>query len=526
MKKISQQPGSSLFMTKFILLKEKPALCTLFLLLVFTMLSCSKDSDDDSTGTTGATVTIDSVYTTGTAEGSFETASDDDDLVENSDFSNTISIQFGSTVTVSNPLENAGVSVSVSGHDVEIISTVSGVAYELSGTTANGSVKFYSDNKFKLTLNGVSVTNSDGPAINIQSEKRAFVVLADGTENNLTDGSTYTDTVNGEDSKGTLFSEGQIIFSGSGRLTVTGNYKHAIVSDDYVRIRSGVIVVSGAVTDGIHTNDAFIADGGTITITAASDGIECEEGYIVINDGVFDLKTGDDGITASYEEGDTSIDPFVNINGGSIQVTSSAGEGIESKSSLTINNGYIVLQTADDAINAGTAIYINGGSVYAYSTSNDGIDSNGSFTLTGGRVVAVGARSPEAGIDSDARQLKLTGGIIVSIGGATSMPSSTTSTVPSVIMGGGSAGQIVHIESDAGEEVLTFMAPVSYSTLLFAGSKLKTATSYAVYTGGSVASGTEFYGFYTSGTYTKGSSSTTFTASSLVTQLGGTISRG
>ncbi len=68
--------------------------------------------------------------------------------------------------------------------------------------------------------------------------KRVFVEVKTETENYLADASSYS-TVTGEDEKGCFFSEGQLIFSGTGALTVTGNYKHGICSDDYVRLRSG-----------------------------------------------------------------------------------------------------------------------------------------------------------------------------------------------------------------------------------------------------------------------------------------------
>jgi hypothetical protein len=501
-----------------------PYYVALFAAALVLTTGCSKNDTTDTTTTTGSSSSIDSTFTTGIAEGSTETAVDADDLVENSTFSNTVTIDFGTSVTVTNPLDGNGVTVATSGSDVTITATTSKVEYVISGTTTDGSVKIYSDNKYKVTLNGASITNSDGPALNLQSKKRAFIVLAAGTTSTLVDGASYATST--EDQKGTLFAEGQVIFSGTGTLNLTGKYKHAICSDQYVRIREGNITVTSAVGDGIHTNDAFIADGGTVKITSSDDGIQCEEGYIVVNDGTFVINTAGKGIGATYDDGDTSITPYVTINGGNITITTTEGEGIESKSVLTINNGYVSTNTVDDGINGGTAIYINGGHIYSISSGNDAMDSNGTFTITGGIVVAAGSGSPEAGIDVDARTLKITGGLVVGIGGATSGPTASVSTVNSLVMGSGSANKIVHIEAADGTEVMTFLAPKAFSTLLFAGSKLKSGTSYTVYTGGSVTDGSSFNGLYLSGSYSGGTSGTTFTTSGTVTQIGGSISRG
>jgi len=507
----------------------KALLPGLLLITILMTTACSKEDviagDTGTDSTITGTVSIKQANTVSNApEGNTDSAFNADDLLENSSFTGVVAIDFGSTVTITNPLASAGVTVTSNNGDVTITSTAKNVAYVLSGTSANGSVKIYSDNKYKLTLNGINLTNADGPALNLQSGKRAFIVLADNSTNTLTDGTSYATST--EDMKGTIFSEGQLIFSGNGALTVKGNYKHAIASDDYIRIRSGNITISGAVTDGIHTNDAFIMDGGTLTITAPSDGIECEEGFIVINDGTLTLKTGDDGIAASYET-DTSIDPFVTVNGGTINITSTAGEGIESKSTLTVNGGTLSIQTADDGLNAGKALYINGGSTVVNSSSNDGIDSNGLLTVTGGITISSGAASPEEGFDNDNNTFKITGGILIGMGGSTSTPTASVTTQPAVILGGGSAGQLLHIESAGGVESVTFQVPRSYTTLLYSSPKLLINTSYAVYTGGSVTDGTHINGLYTSGTYTGGTGSGTgFTTTSMVTKAGGSTGPG
>ncbi|MFD1605434.1 carbohydrate-binding domain-containing protein [Flavobacterium artemisiae] len=494
------------------------------LLLGLVMISCSKDndSDDDETVVTSDVVTISAATAKGTAEGSAETGANADDILANSTFSSTVKITFnGTTATVENAV--TGVTVAISGSDVIVTSTVAEVAYEITGSTTDGMLKIYSDKKYKLTLNGVSIKNNDGPAINIQSGKRAFIVLS-GT-NTLEDGATYATST--EDQKGTFFSEGQLILSGTGSLNITANNKHGIAADDYVRVQSGTITITKAVSDGIHTNDGVYIDGGTLNINASSDGIEAEEGPIVINAGTITITAADDGITASYDT-DTTIDPYLVINGGTITITTTGtgGEGIESKSTLTINDGTINIKAVDDGINAGKAIYINGGTIVSYSTTNDGIDSNGTLTVTGGKTFAIGAKSPEEGFDCDSNTFKITGGLLVGAGGATSSPTASVSTQASAILGSGNAGTIYSVLDPDNAEVMTFKSPASFTTLLLSGSKFSSGKTYKLVTVSSVANATEFNGLYLGGTFSDPVLSSSFTLTSMVTKIGGSTGGG
>lgn len=162
--------------------------------------------------------------------------------------------------------------------------------YILRGTSANGSLRIYSNRKFRITIDGVNLTNPNGAAINIQKsydKKRAFICLANDTENTLCDGEVYSDTIAGEDDKACLFSEGKMVFctisdkgkvgDGTGKLTVTGRYNHAIASDSRIYIHRGVeLVVANAVKDGIHS-DALVMGGGLVKVFAAKDAVQCED---------------------------------------------------------------------------------------------------------------------------------------------------------------------------------------------------------------------------------------------------------
>lgn len=571
-------------------------------------------------------------------------SADEDDFIENSEFTSIVTITYnGTTATVNNNV--SGVEVSANGGHVVVNSTVSKVEYVLNGTTTNGSFKVYSEKKFKLSLSGVSILNPTGAAINIQSSKRVFVVCADGTTNTLADGSSYTSTTEGEDMKACLFSEGQLIFSGSGLLTVTGNYKHAITSDDYVRLRSGCnITVAAAKKDGIHTNDAVIIGGGVLKISSTEDAIQCEDGGITMTGGFVKVSTtankahglkacldviisggaiqaqvagaASKGIscdgnltfsggkltaftsqTALYEDNDLSscagikcdgnilitggeiaiqstggagkgincdgsvtindgtvkvittgtqciynrlsssakgikADGALTINGGTVLVKATGGEGsegIESKSVLTVNNGMIAALCYDDCMNASNSIVINGGTIYCYSSGNDGIDSNGTLTITGGVIVSSGTTSPEDGFDCDQNTFKITGGIVLGIGGGTSTPTSSVCTQRSVIYGGsGSNGEYLNIQSADGTSILTYQIPRAYSkmTVLFSSPNLTSGGSYIISKGGTVSGGSEFFGLYTGATYSGGTQAATFTASSMVTQVGSTSGGG
>lgn len=493
-------------------------------LLPLTTWRCTREDDtlgdSDIFAPVGGTIAInESAHASGSPEGMTETGQNEDDLVENATFSKTVTITFGETVQIENAYADAGVNVAVSGQDVEVHATTDEVEYVLTGTSTDGGFQIYSEKKFKLALTDLSLTNSDGPAIRNQSDTSAFVVLT-GT-NQLTDGPTYAAAPDNADQTGTIFSAGPLLFSGEGTLTVQGNHAHAIVSDKYIRVRSGTITIASAVEDAVHCHDYFIADGGTFHITSNGDGIEVEEGHVIINRGEFTLDVINHGIAASYEGEDPDIDPYLIINGGTISINNSEGAGIVSKRTLTINDANITLTSIDDCLRAADAIYVNGGLLHLVSTGRNAMVSTGTVTVTGGTVIALGN---EGGINCGDNELKITGGLVFGSGEATSAPAETSSTVYALIADGMEAGQIIHIEDANGKEIFTFMNPSSFGTLLLASAKLKANTTYNLYVGGTVTGDTNvLHGLYTKGNYSRGTAIAQFSTSNKVTQIGGQV---
>jgi len=394
--------------------------------------------------------------------------SDDEDYLENNTFSSTITITFDGSASVSGSVD--GVTIDTSTPDIIVNSSVKGVRYVLKGSTSDGSVKIYSDKKFELDLSGVSITNPTGPAINIQSGKRGYIVLVDGTTNVLEDGASYDSYANyveDEDLKACFFSEGKMLFSGSGSLEVYGNCKAGIRSDDYILFRPGNnIYVETTEGNAIKANDAIIVSGGVInavcyatagkglssdgyiqidggrTTAIVSGGVEydSDEGeYVgaagIKSDSLFTLSGGEVRLKATgaggkalkcsqnavfaggtlyalatgSESNDVApkavrIKEGVLVSGGTIYARSSKHEAFETKSTLDVTGGYLLCYGNDDAINSGSHMNLSGGFVYGYGESNDGIDSNGNLTVSGATAIAIGAGAPEGGFDANEEQ--------------------------------------------------------------------------------------------------------------------------
>ena len=400
----------------------------------------------------------------------------DEDIVDNTTFTRKIYVTYSTSgsATVSGAGEQT---VTVSGNDVTIDNTGTSekVIYELSGTTTDGFFKVYSKNKQAIILNGVSITNKSGAAINNQGKKRCFVVVK-GT-NTLKDGSSYTDTADEEDEKAALFSEGQLIFSGSGSLNVTATGKAGITSDDYVRIMSSPVITitssaghglrgqeyvqlsngtisittTAAMKKGISSDDYVLVEGGNTTITVSggtaydSDDAEYKGSAGIKADNYFAMTGGTVTITNSgaggkgvhagnydyYSSNSNSLNDSY-ISGGTLTITTTGSEsndvsckaikiGFKQQSgksyiyggNLLVSGGSIVASsTKSETVEVKGKLTVSGGSFYASSTGDDAINSQGELNVTGGFVYGYSTQNDAIDTNCD---FKISGGYVYAI---------------------------------------------------------------------------------------------------------------
>ena len=318
--------------------------------------------------------------------------------------------------------------VSVSGATVTI--TGSGT-YLLSGTLDNGSiiVDAGKEDKVQLVLNGVSIHSDSYAAIYVKQADKVFITLAEGSENALSNGGTFTQQ-DDNNVDAVIFSKDDLTLNGTGTLTVSSPAGHGIVGKDEVTFGGGVYEITAAKC-AIRANDGISVAAGTFTLTAGTDGLHAENddddtlGNIYIAGGTFTVNATDDAIHANT---------LLQIDGGTLDIT--AAEGLEA-TYVKISGGDISISATDDGVNAARkstaytpTVEISGGTltVTMGPGDTDGIDSNGNIIVSGGTVNVTG----QSTFDYDGTA-QYTGGVIIVNG-------QQVSSIPNQMMGGGMPG--------------------------------------------------------------------------------------
>ena len=369
-------------------MKKFYSLITTSLLLTACSSANSASSGKTSTEETDtSTVTNLSTDTTSTESettfGNYET----EDLTTSYEESSAVDIQLGEEIEVT------GEGVEVSDKQVTI---TQGGTYVLSGTLTNGQliVNVPKEENVHLIFNGVTITNSNGPAVDIQQTEKAIVTLADNTENHLADGKTYTLTENETEPDATLYSKEDLTINGTGALTVDGNYSNGIRSKDDLVLISGTYKIN-AKNNGLKGKDAVSVKGGSYQITTEEgDGIQANgtedetKGAVAIDGGTFNINSGRDDIQAETSIRSQGAEITIQTADGADSTnldTNESYKGLKAGNNVLISSGNYTINSADDSIHTNNSAEITGGTL-TLSSGDDGIHTDNELTFNGGTI--------------------------------------------------------------------------------------------------------------------------------------------
>lgn len=470
-------------------------------------------------------------------------------------------------------LAGQGATVSGEGAAVEgtAVTITAAGTYVVTGELMAGSlvVNAGDQDKVQIVLDGASIRNEAGPALNIQQADKVFVTLAAGSQNTLADGASY-ELAEGEDEpNAALYSKADLTINGTGALTVEGNYRHGVNSKDDLVVTGGAITVT-AKEDGLRGKDCVKVADGSFAITAGGDGVKSNNdedptrGFVSIDGGTFAVEAGDEGFQAAtylrlaggdaqikaadhalrsdveaamsggtyvVEAGGKGMNPETKftMDGGTFTVAG-CEEGIEAQE-VIVNDGELNITASDDGINAAVAersdetaeaavatnasedclIQINGGMV-TVDAGGDGLDSNGYVEVNGGVVLASGsAGGGDSALDYE-YGAKITGGAVI-LAGATGMAETfTEGTQPfAMVAAEGAAGTNLAVTDEAGTVLVSYTVPKAFQCAVVSAPGLTEGATGKVIVGGTVT-GADSAG-YATGAAVEGGTTVDFTAS-------------
>ena len=284
-----------------------------------------------------------------------------------------------------------GNSVSVKNYRVEAYGTVVTIkqpgTYSLKGNLDDGQIIVQSKDTglVRLIFNGINIKCSNSAPVYIKKSAKTVIILADNTENYLSDGKSYLLNEKNEPNAA-LFSKAYLSFSGNGSLTVNANYLDGITSKDGMVIKSGKFKVSSA-DDGIRGKDYLIIHNADISIHSGGKGLksdnvsESDSGHIVIESGNFNIVSGENGIHCEQslviKSGTfdiTTTNP-VKLNQSGSGYNPSYSSGIRSKNSIDIETADITILNSGSAgrgISAGKKLNLQNGT-YKINTTGSGV---------------------------------------------------------------------------------------------------------------------------------------------------------
>ena len=361
------------------------------------------------------------------------------------------------------------------------LSEDNGTSYNAAGikadgnlTIAAGTVKVKNSGAMSKSLKSKATCTIGGGTVTLTPSGAMQVINSDASyssgikaETFILSGGTLDITASGAAGKGisvtNMTTDGgtlTIIASGVGQTLSNNRYTaKAIKTDGNLALNAGEITVTttqaggkGIKVNGAYTQGTSDGNGPKLTINTQGGrfGTSSSGGY----GGMGGKTTGQGGAAKALKVMGTLV-----IYGGETEVSTKAdgGEGIESRTSITIQGGKHYLATYDDGMSCNGPINFNGGVTVVYSNGNDAVDSNygrsGAIQIGNGTIFAYSSKGgAEEGLDCDNNSyIQITGkGIGISAGGSQG--------------GGGGRGGSSSSISNAAQGYNLYTNSISYTT--------------------------------------------------------------
>ncbi len=402
-------------------MKKILSILLILTLMLSLLVGCEKDADSntptESHNGTSSTATPVEVDFSKTDTDMFTERDNKTDYAESKAV--TIKLNGGAATSSSN-------SVKISGSKITITEEAT---YIVSGELTDGMLIVDAPDtaKLQIVLNGANITSKTSAALYILEADKVFLTLADGTENTLANGGSFT-AIDDNNIDGALFSKQDLTLNGTGSLTVTSPAGHGVVCKDDLVITSGTYTINSA-SHGLDANDSVRITNATLNIDAGKDAIHAENtddtslGFIYIGSGTIKAEAEGDGIAAGayMQIADGTIDLLVgggsengskehsdNFGGfmggghgggrpdemrpggsqGSTITTdesSTSMKGLKATNSMLISGGNFTINSADDSVHSDVSVIINGGT-FTIASGDDAIHAEDTLTVTAGKI--------------------------------------------------------------------------------------------------------------------------------------------
>jgi hypothetical protein len=319
---------------------KKIVLLTTLLTLLLTFVGCSSGAETNAGSESASdTADVDGQYVSYEIKKSYTDASWSDDAATSVVFSDSGVSVNGSGATAGQGTGSGIVTIDAAG------------TYVISGSSDDAQIFVYAGKKDKvrIVLNGVNLTNDNGSVIYAKRAKLTSIILADGSDNVIADGSEYTGVDEDGEPDATIFSKNDLSITGGGSLSVDANYGDAIASKDVLCVADGNIEIDAA-DDGIRGTDGLVIAGGNIEIRAERKGVRStkdtddNKGFVLITGGTLNIPECYEGIEA----------PQIQIDGGDITIVAS-DDGINGASNTDTTGTHDEDIQGEDATDADAA---------------------------------------------------------------------------------------------------------------------------------------------------------------------------